>query len=173
MDETIFAHNIHKTKDFLGNELSFDCMGCAIVNEEIAVPGGPVYRGKFCFLAPDPEIPIPGFLVLNARRHVNSFAELTLDERHEIGDVLARAETALKQLGITKEITLVQEERSTHFHIWIFPVQPWMVEKFGAGISTLREVAAYAKTHATVNDKQEVLDVAAHIREKLANSLSL
>ncbi len=49
-----------------------------------------------------PEIPIPGFLVLNAKRHVNSFAELTLEERQEIGDILARAELALKRLGITK-----------------------------------------------------------------------
>ena len=173
MDETIFAHNIHQTKDFLGNELSFDCMGCAIVNEDIAIPGGPVYRGEHCFLAPDPEIPIPGFLVLNARRHANSFAELNLDERREIGDVLARAEIALKELGATKEITLVQEERSAHFHIWIFPVQPWMVERFGSGVSTLREVAAYAKTHATPETIQKVLDTAAQVREKLSSASSL
>lgn len=148
-------------------------MGCAIVNEDIAIPGGPVYRGEHCFLAPDPEIPIPGFLVLNAKRHVNSFAELTLNERREIGDVLAHAELALKELGVTKEITLVQEERSAHFHIWIFPVQPWMTEHFGAGISTLREVATYAKTHATPAIIQEVLDTATRVREKLSSEPSL
>lgn len=173
MDEKVFAHNIHQTKDFLGNELSFDCMGCAIVNENIAVPGGPIYRGEYCFLAPDPEIPIPGFLVLNAKRHVNSFTELTLDERREIGDVLAHAELALKELGITREITLVQEERSAHFHIWIFPVQPWMIKRFGAGISTLREVATYAKAHVTPEITQEVLDTAARVRAKLSSELSL
>lgn len=173
MEETIFADNIHKTKDFLGHELSFDCMGCAIANEDIMFPGGPVYRGKFCFLASDPEIPIPGFLVLNAKRHVNSFAELTLEERQEIGDILARAELALKRLGITKEITLVQEERSAHFHIWIFPMQPWMIQKFGTGISTLREVAAYAKTHATEDTIREVLDVSSCIRDELTERAAL
>ena len=110
-----------------------ECIGCDIVSGKVNIPGGIIHSGRSVILAADPHIPIPGFLVITAKRHIQSFAELTKEERSEIGDILSCAEKALKELDIADEITLVQEERSRHFHIWIFPVHPWIREQTAGG----------------------------------------
>ena len=152
-------------KDFFGNEINCDCIGCAIAKESLLLPGGIIYDGKSIILGADPEIPIPGFLVITSKRHMSSFSELSREERIEIGDVLVEAEKAIKELGISDEITLVQEERSSHFHIWIFPTYNWMIEKFGRGISKLRDISAYARENATEAERAAVIEAAGQIRE--------
>lgn len=62
-----------------------------------------IFEGKHILLGADPEIPIPGFLIVNTKRHVNSFSELNKEERNEIGNVIVYAEKALKELNIVKE----------------------------------------------------------------------
>ena len=95
-----FAGNSRSAIDFLGNKWNYDCMGCAISRGDIKIPGGIIYEGKHTLLGADPEIPISRFLIVNTKRHVNSFSELN------------------------------KEERSKHLHIWIFPTHSWMIEKF-------------------------------------------
>ena len=158
------AKGTDKMKDFLGNEWTFDCLGCAIANREIEVPGGVIYDGKAAFLCADPEVPIPGFLIISSKRHVTSFSQFTKEERFEIGEVLFYAEKALKDLKLTDELTIVQEEHSGHFHIWVFPKYDWMVEKFGQGISYLRAISKYAKEHATVTERENVVKIAEDVR---------
>ena len=75
----------------------------------------------------------------------NSFSELNKEARNEIENVIAYAEKALKELDIVQEVTLVQEERSKHIHIWIFPNYSWMTEKFGKGITYFRDISEYAQ----------------------------
>lgn len=106
----------------------------------------------------DPEIPISGFLIVNCKRHVNSFSELTREERNEISDVIVIAERALKELGVAEKVTLVQEERSKHLHIWIFPTHYWMIEKFGKGIQYFRDISEYAQKNVTEDDIKEILE---------------
>ena len=142
-----------------------ECIGCDIVSGKVKIPGGIIHDGRSVILAADPQIPIPGFLVITAKRHIQSFAELTKEERSEIGDILSCAEKALKELHIADEITLVQEERSQHFHIWIFPMHPWIQEQFGTGIRHLREVSRYAADHADETVWNKVAYTAAEIRQ--------
>ena len=99
------------------------------------------------------------------KRHIQSFAELTVDERAEIGNTIAIAERAIKDLKIAETVTLVHEERSKHFHIWIFPDQEWMQEKFGYGLQYLRVINAYARENASDEDAIRVIKVAEEIKE--------
>ena len=151
-------------KDILGKEHCYSCLGCAIGSGEMELPGGVIYDGKGIILAADPEIPIPGFLVITSKRHIQSFSELTSEEIAEIGRTIADAEKAIKELGIAKEITLVQEERSKHFHIWIFSHHKWMNEKFGSGISYLRDISSYARQNATEENIAKVLEAVRKIK---------
>ncbi len=150
--------------DILGNEWNYECMGCAICNKEIIPPGDIIYDGKYCILAGDPEVPIPGFLIINCKKHIRSFSELEEDERYEIVDVLYKAEKALKELHICNEFTIVQEERSRHLHIWIFPNYDWMTEKFGKGVSHLRDISSYAKENSNANNIEKVLKIVEEVR---------
>jgi diadenosine tetraphosphate (Ap4A) HIT family hydrolase len=143
---------------------SYDCIGCAIAKGELTPPGGTIYESRNIVLAADPEVPIPGFLIITGRRHVNSFSMLYKEEWMEIGEVISKAERAIKNLGLAQEITLVQEERSKHFHIWIFPTKDWMIEKFGRGVSSLRDISRYAMENATGSDWEEVEEAVREIR---------
>lgn len=165
MNDNNFAGNSKSAIDFLGNEWKYTCMGCAISKGKIQIPGGIIYEGKYTILGADPEIPIPGFLIVNSKRHINSFSELTKEERNEVGNVIFSAEKALKELNIAKEITLVQEECARHFHIWIFPNHTWMSEKFGKGVTYLRDISEYAQKNVTEEKIKEVLDIIKKIRE--------
>ena len=60
-------------KDILGNEIKSECVGCAIVRGEVKLPGGIIYDGESIILAADPEIPIPGFLIITSKRLNVSF----------------------------------------------------------------------------------------------------
>ena len=106
----------------MDNEQTSGCYGCSIIKGEKVLPGGVICDGKAAILAADPDVPVPGFLIITAKRHIRAFSELTKEERIEIGDILSCAEKALRSLNIADRITLVQEERSEHFHIWIFPM---------------------------------------------------
>ena len=169
MNDNNLIGNSKVTLDFLGNEWHYECIGCAIAREDIKIPGGPIYNGEFLILGADPEVPIPGFLVITFKRHINSFSQTTKEERKEIGNVILFAEKALKELNITNEITLVQEERSKHFHIWIFPNYPWMIEKFGKGVSYLRDISSYAQDNIIEDKIKEVLAVIKKVKEYFDN----
>ena len=165
MNDNNFAGNSKSAVDFLGNEWKYDCMGCAISRGDVKIPGGIIYEGNYTILGADPEIPIPGFLIVNVKKHVNSFSELNKEERNEIGNVIAYAEKALKELDIVQEVTLVQEERSKHIHIWIFPNYSWMTEKFGKGITHLREISEYAQKNSNEENINKILNVIEKIRQ--------
>lgn len=165
MKDENFVGNSKTAVDFLGNKWNYECMGCAISNKEITIPGGIIFEGNYTILGADPEVPIPGFLIVNVKRHVNSFSQLSKEERHEVVDVISHAEKALRELNITKEVTIVQEERSKHIHIWIFPNYSWMTEKFGKGIKYLRDISEYAQKNVTENNIKEILNIIEEVRK--------
>lgn len=60
----------------------------------------------------------------------------------------------LKELKVVEEVTIVQEERSKHLHVWVFPYNSWMDEKFGKGVSYLRDICKYVKENVSEDDKK-------------------
>jgi diadenosine tetraphosphate (Ap4A) HIT family hydrolase len=119
------------SRDFLGNTWEYDCMGCAIAQGEMLVPGGFIAQtGNFC-VHQDPLIPLPGFLVIASTRHVRSIDALTAAEYTDFMELLRQAQAAVKQVTQVEYLTLVQEEHSSHFHLWFFPWLPQVVRRHG------------------------------------------
>ena len=48
----------------------------SIASGETEIPGGILYDGNAVYLSADPEVPIPGFLIISSKRHVSSFSQL-------------------------------------------------------------------------------------------------
>lgn len=165
--------NANEATDFNGNHWTFDCIGCAMAKHLVTPPGGLIYETENFYINPDPEVPINGFLIINTKRHVKSITEFTKEERIEFIELTNIAVKALKDLGITDEVTLVREERSFHFHLWIFPTHEWMTLKFGKGITHLRDISHYAKENATEEDKKEILNSVDKIREYINRNIDL
>ena len=145
------------------------CTGCAIVNREIISTGGIIHETDNFLLFQDPEVLLKGFLIVQSKKHVNSIIDFTEDEQIELIKLTNKARLALKELNICQEVTIVQEERSKHFHIWLFPNYDWMQEKFGKGIKYLRDINEYVIQNATEEDKKEVLEVVEKLKKYFNN----
>ena len=145
-------------QDLLGREWECKCMGCALGTGEITPPGGVIESTENFIVHQDPEIPIPGFLIIASKKHIYSISQLDPKEAHELFDLVYRARKALADVEGIREVTVIQEERSRHFHLWLLPRYDWMLERFDNSLSTIRGILAYAKeNHKTKENIAEVL----------------
>jgi diadenosine tetraphosphate (Ap4A) HIT family hydrolase len=127
------------------------CFGCAIQGGSFKVSGGFIHECQGFNAVQDPLVPIPGFMVINAKRHISSIGQFTRAERIEFTEFVHAVRTAMREaLGI-QTVYLVQEEDACHFHLWLFPRHPWM-KRFKPGIAPLRRIMAYAKKNMTTDE---------------------
>jgi diadenosine tetraphosphate (Ap4A) HIT family hydrolase len=120
-----------KTKDFLGNEWEIDCMGCAIQDRSMLVPGGFILRTQHYCVHQDPLVPLPGFLVIASLRHIKSIEEMDVREYEQMTRLVRITHRAIKQVTRIEELTLIQEESSRHFHLWFFPWARHVIDRYG------------------------------------------
>ena len=132
-----------KTRDFLGNEWEIDCMGCAISNGSMLVPGGMIQRTPSFCVHQDPLVPLPGFLVIATIRHIRSISELHEIEYEEFSRLVKTTHLAIKEATGVEYLTIVQEESSAHLHLWFFPWTRRVIEQYGApSLTKIREIMA-------------------------------
>jgi diadenosine tetraphosphate (Ap4A) HIT family hydrolase len=136
-----------KTRDFLGNEWDIDCMGCAISNQLMTVPGGFIRKTNHFCVHQDPLIPLPGFLVIASLRHIQSISEMHKSEYDEFSALIRITHHAIKEATKIEYLTIVQEESSIHFHLWFFPWTRDVIEQYGQpALTKIREImTAYKK----------------------------
>ena len=139
-----------------------DCTGCLVARGEV---GASIFETEHFILNQDAEVPLKGFLIVTSKKHVNSLIDFNENEVEELSSLLYKARKALSDLNICNEFTIVQEERSKHFHIWLFPYYDWMQEKFGKGIKYLRDINEYVIENVTEEDKSETLDTIEKLKE--------
>lgn len=156
---------VNEIIDFLGNRWECECIGCAIRDGKLIPPGGIIYESESFVVEQDPEIPINGFLIVSSKKHIKSIIELSENERHELIDLVDLSIRAIKDLDLTDEVTIVQEERSEHLHFWVFPHSDWMDERFGKGISYLRAINSYVRENISPEDKDMVLETVEEIKK--------
>ncbi len=141
------------------------CTGCSIVNGNIKLIGGKIYETENFILGQDSDVPLKGFLIIQTKEHINSILDLNEKAQIELIKLINKARLGLKELNICQEVTIVQEERSKHFHIWLFPNYDWMQEKFGKGIKYLRDINEYVIQNATEESKKEVFEANQKLKE--------
>jgi diadenosine tetraphosphate (Ap4A) HIT family hydrolase len=144
---------------------SCKCIGCSIGTGEINPPGGIITETKNFVLHQDPEVPIKGFLIIASKKHIQSIAQITPEESSELFDLVYRSRLAMKNTVNINEVTIIQEERSGHFHIWLLPKYEWMIDRFGNSLSTIREMMQYTKENLKAKDNiEEVLSVVSKLK---------
>ncbi|WP_291569331.1 HIT family protein [Clostridium sp. UBA4548] len=159
-------------KDFMNNQWPDQCMGCSVGNGDMLPPGGIIYDTKNFVLHQDPDVPLSGFLIVAAKKHIRSIEELTLEESTEFFQLVYKARVAMKKVCDINEITIIQEERSGHLHLWLLPRYQWMNEKFGNSLSNIREIMSYTKENLkTESNLEEVLLVTEKLKVAFSNNL--
>lgn len=145
-----------KVKNIFGEEIIFECMGCDIANHKLIPSGEYVYEDDFINISADPEIPITGFMVLGVNKHIKSMNDMTRFERNNIIKLLNKTIKVIKKTNIAQEVLIIQEEKASHFHIWIVPVHDWM-EAFGKSVTNIKEIINYSKKNFNEEKKIELL----------------
>jgi diadenosine tetraphosphate (Ap4A) HIT family hydrolase len=87
------------------------------------IPGGYVVEGE-CFLVEHAPLQSSsaGTVIVEARRHLLDFGEMTPTECVELGSVLHRLVPAVKAAtGVERVYFLALMERAAHFHLWLVP----------------------------------------------------
>lgn len=145
-----------------------DCFGCALGCGEIPPPGGLIAETSNFILHQDPEVLIRGFLIISAKRHLQSLAQMSPAEAQELFSLVYQARLALEKVIPGVVVTLIQEERSGHFHLWLLPRCAWMDEFFDPSLNNIRPLMAYAKTHRkTEAGIREILETVEAVRQAM------
>jgi diadenosine tetraphosphate (Ap4A) HIT family hydrolase len=87
------------------------------------IPGGYVVEGEHFLVehAPLQECSA-GTVIVEARRHLLDFGEMTPTESAELGSTLHRLVPAIKAAtGVQRVYFLAVMEHSPHFHLWLVP----------------------------------------------------
>jgi hypothetical protein len=87
-------------------------------------------------------------------------------EYEEFCDLVRSTHAAIKKVTNVTNLTIVQEESSSHFHLWFFPWTPQVVENYGQPTLTkIREIMAdYRKQPLSAAQWQELEEVIESIR---------
>jgi len=155
--------------DILRHTWRGECLGCAIATGAMIPPGGMIAENMSCYVHHDPEIPIVGFLVIGSKRHLHSMTEYTREEYHDFSTMLLSSRKVLNNLPDIRSVTVIQEERSSHFHAWLFPWYEWMIAHAGrislTHIRTVMQEARY--TRNTPEQIQRILQSVALLRSMI------
>jgi len=91
------------------------------------VPGGPVYEDErvfagHCWSVEDQLAPYLGAFIVEPKRHLPSWAELSDGESETVGKVIRDVARGLKELGQVEHIyVFVLGHQVPHLHIWVMP----------------------------------------------------
>jgi diadenosine tetraphosphate (Ap4A) HIT family hydrolase len=87
------------------------------------MPGGYVVKGEHFLVEHAPlQESSAGTVIIEARRHLLDFGDMTPAESAELGPLLHRLIPAIKAAtGVERVYYLAVMERAPHFHLWLVP----------------------------------------------------
>lgn len=141
--------------NYANEKIEFNgCPGCAYAKGEFILPCGIAYEDNSFILSQDWELPIPGFFVVSPKRHIETFDELTIEERNEIFEIVNKTIKILREKNICDRFNVVFEEKK-HFHIWIMPRYKWMTDLNSNIMSNIGLVFEYAKNNMRTEENKK------------------
>ena len=142
-----------------------DCYTCRKHQGEEPVPGGPIYEDAYVYashVAPPPGgRAYLGYCFVELRRHASSLADLTVEEAHAIGRLVAHLSRALMaELGVEHVYAFVVSDQVPHLHFCLVPRHPGTPPQYwGTRIDEWPE--------APQADEVEIADLVARLRERI------
>lgn len=157
--------------DITGKKKAVSCLGCAIAKGKVESPGGSITTTRYFDAQQDFEIPIPGFVILASKRHVQSIDEFTAAEREDFINFLCLIRKGMREALRIETVYVVQEEDTAHhFYVWLFPRYKWMQKQFGTKIQSVRPIMEYAREYMKTNQNlKEVEEATKKLREYFNN----
>ncbi|MFZ1626511.1 MAG: diadenosine tetraphosphate hydrolase [Candidatus Moraniibacteriota bacterium] len=155
-------------EDFTGVKKDVKCIGCACATAGQSIAGY-VNETELFHVHQDQEVPIPGFVILSTKRHVDSITDFTDAEANEFIALARRIRQAQREVLGIEHVYLVQEEDTEdHFHLWMLPRYDWMKDeaKFGRKVGSAHNVLKFAEQNMKTPDNIAlVIDAANKLKE--------
>lgn len=148
---------------------SAPCLSCDVVNGQRETLGGAILETTYFHAHQDVAYPIPGLVILAAKRHFHALDEMSEEESQEFISLLHRIRRAQRELlCIDHAYYFYNEDTSHHFHFWLVPRYNWM-HRFGKSVQSVRPVLRHARDQMnTPENLAEVHRCVALLRESFA-----
>jgi diadenosine tetraphosphate (Ap4A) HIT family hydrolase len=149
------------------------CLSCGLVAGTKNTVGGSILETTFFHAHQDVAYPIPGLVILAAKRHFYSMDELTDEEAGEFMSLIRRIRSAQRRtLAIEHVYYFYNEDTSHHFHLWLVPRYDWM-HQFGKSVQAVRPSLIHSRDHmATPENIAEVKRSVEALRTTLSAALA-
>ncbi|MDB3935616.1 hypothetical protein N9383_02710 [Granulosicoccus sp.] len=147
------------------NEL---CLSCEITSGRQSVPGGVIFESEFFHAHQDVAYPVPGQIILAAKRHFRLLTEMLPEEVSEfVPLVQSLRKHQGSELGIDHVYYFYNEDTRHHFHLWMVPRYPWM-SQFGRSIDAVRPALVHARDNmGSVDELTEVMNCAERLKQAM------
>ena len=148
---------MNKMINYCKEEFEFnDCPACAYAKHEFCLPCGMAYEDDNYTISQDWKLPIPGFIVVSPKRHIEKFNELSDNERIEIFKIVDKIIEILINNDICDRFNVICEEKEKrHFHIWIMPRYKWMSDLVGNITENIGKIFSYAENNLSTKENVE------------------
>jgi diadenosine tetraphosphate (Ap4A) HIT family hydrolase len=158
--------------DIFNHEWDCGCIGCSIAMRDVIPPGGIIAETKNFILHQELEVPIKAFLIISSKKHLKSISQLSKEEAEELFDLVYRARIAIKSIEDVVDLRIIQEENSSHFHMWLLPRYEWMNNIYSNSLSSIMEMMISMQTsHKTEDNIKEILAAAEKIKSNLLSGI--
>jgi len=148
--------NIYNQKE------NVDCLSCDLISGKIPLPFGSILQDEHFDAHQDFEIPIPGFVIVVSKRHIESIDEFTEEEKTDFINFMIKVRKAIRTVLNIEYVYLIQEEDTRHhFHFWLFPVTDDFLQKFGRGVKNVRPYMEYARANLKTDQNLKVIQESA------------
>jgi diadenosine tetraphosphate (Ap4A) HIT family hydrolase len=145
------------------------CLSCSIVTGRREPCGGTIFETAHSHAHQDVAYPVPGLVILAAKRHFVTLDEMTSDEVADFLPVALRVRRAQREvLGVDHIYYFYNEDTTHHFHLWMVPRHAWMA-RFGRSIESVRPALLHARD--TMSGDHELQELA-RVSERLRQSVS-
>ncbi|MDP9381794.1 MAG: HIT domain-containing protein [Chloroflexota bacterium] len=152
-----------------GRRITVECLNCALVEGLIEPTGGVVYESPHFHVHQDVAYPVPGLVIVAARRHYKALDEMTEEESRDFISTVRLVRQAQREaLGVEVVCYFYNEDTTHHFHLWMVPRYSWMYE-LGRSVQSLRPVLLHAREHMSdPKSVDEVRRATERLRTRLA-----
>lgn len=157
-----------KYKTFYNTELIGDCVGCIPKeNPDFGAIETVHNINSLMRVHQDFIVPIPGFMIIESVRHVQTEMELDDQEWDAYNRLRLDTRKALLSVLDIKEVIIHQEERSQHLHLWIFPIYDWMFDVIDVSdgrirLEHMKVLMKYAEEKMLIPENIAKVEDAAH-----------
>jgi len=144
-----------------------DCLACRLNKDDSEVPGGTIAENKYWTVRHCIGPYGIGAMIIGARRHVESFADLEKEEAESFSPLLRNVCQAIMKALKPERIYINSWGESTrHLHFLLQPRYKGMIEEYGGTGSTIQ--AKMVKERKPL-DKKRAKEAAEAIKKALEN----